>query len=133
LAPKRSWMIALDARNTRVNRPQLQVVTSMQSNRLLADSGPIGKPFTPVFTSLNTLEITFLAGLADGKSLVGMAKELSRSEKYLEQVMLKIRRKVSGVSQFDKPTINRNQLMYHAGLANLIENANSLQSSSIPK
>jgi hypothetical protein len=55
-----------------------------------------------------------------------MAKEIFRSEKYLEQVMLKIRRKVSGVNQFDKPTINRNQLMYYAGLANLIEQAGSL-------
>ncbi|MFT4726821.1 MAG: hypothetical protein ACI9UN_001316 [Granulosicoccus sp.] len=126
-------MTALDARNTRVSRPQLQVVTSMHINSVLADSGHIDKSFTPVFTSLNTLEIAFLAGLADGKSLVDMAQELSRSQKYLEQVMLKIRRKVSGVSQFDKPTINRNQLMYHAGLASLVENAVSLQSKTIPK
>ncbi|MFT6309288.1 MAG: hypothetical protein ACJA0Z_004467 [Halioglobus sp.] len=105
----------------------------MHINSVLADSGHIDKSFTPVFTSLNTLEIAFLAGLADGKSLVDMAQELSRSQKYLEQVMLKIRRKVSGVSQFDKPTINRNQLMYHAGLASLVENAVSLQSKTIPK
>lgn len=98
----------------------------MHSNAVLADTRHIGKFITPEFTCLNTLEIKFLAGLADGKSLADMATELSRSEKYLEQVMLKIRRKVSGVSQFERPTINRNQLMYYAGLANLIEQADTL-------
>jgi hypothetical protein len=106
--------------------PQLQLVTNMYSNLMLANAGYTSKFITPLFESLNSLEIKFLAGLADGKSQADMAKTLCRSEKYLEQVMLKIRRKVSGVSQFDKPTINRNQLMYYAGLANLIEYADSL-------
>ena len=96
-------------------------------------AGLIEKLIIPVFSSLNTLEINFLAGLARGKTYTEMATELSRSEKYLEQVMLKIRRKVSGVSQFEKPTINRNQLMYYAGLSNLIEIADSLQLNSDSK
>lgn len=98
----------------------------MHSNAALADTRHIDKFIRPEFKSLNTLEFKFLAGLADGKSLADMATELSRSEKYLEQVMLKIRRKVSGVSQFERPTINRNQLMYFAGMANLIEQADLL-------
>ncbi|MFT7214473.1 MAG: hypothetical protein ACI9XK_004741 [Granulosicoccus sp.] len=106
--------------------PQLQLVTNIYSNLVLANSGYIGQFITPVFASLNTLEIKFLAGLAKGKSQAEMATELSRSGKYLEQVMLKIRRKVSGVGEFAKPTINRNQLMYYVGLANLIEYADSL-------
>ncbi|MFT5894570.1 MAG: hypothetical protein ACI8VW_001441 [bacterium] len=105
----------------------------MYSNPALANAGHTGKLTTPDFTSLNTLEIRFLTGLADGKSLADMARDLSRSEKYLEQVMLKIRRKASGVGQFDKPTINRNQLMYYAGLANLIQNADSLESRRFHK
>ncbi|MFT6305737.1 MAG: hypothetical protein ACJA0Z_000899 [Halioglobus sp.] len=105
---------------------QLQLVTNLYSNLVLANSGYLGTFIKPIFSSLNTMEIKFLAGFAQGKSHAEMAKELFRSEKYLEQVILKIRRKVSGVSQFDKPTINRNQLMYYAGLANLIEQADSL-------
>ena len=103
----------------------------MYSNLVLGNSENIDKLTTPVFDSLNTLEIKFLAGLADGKTYSDMARELSRSEKYLEQVMLRIRRKVSGVSHFDKPTVNRNQLMYYAGLANLFENTDSLPSRNV--
>lgn len=109
------------------------LITRSCSNLNLEIAGLIEKLIIPVFSSLNTLEINFLAGLARGKTYTEMATELSRSEKYLEQVMLKIRRKVSGVSQFEKPTINRNQLMYYAGLSNLIEIADSLQLNSDSK
>lgn len=103
----------------------------MHCKLVLENAELINKLITPVFTSLNTLEINFLIGLANGKTHGEIAVELSRSEKYLEQVMLKIRRKVSGVSQDEKPTINRNQLMYYAGLFNFVENADSLQSKRL--
>lgn len=107
--------------------PQLHLVASLYSNLVLANAGYIGKFITPVFASLNSLEIQLLAGLAQGKNPKDIARELSRSSKYLEQVMSRIRRKVSGVSEFEKPTINRNQLMYYAGLANIIEQADSVR------
>jgi len=106
--------------------PQLQMATSMYNNLVLANNGYLGNFIRPVFASLNNLEVRFLAGLAAGKSQSAMASELCRSEKYLEQVMLKMRRKVSGVGPFDRPTINRNQLLYYAGLVNIINHAEAL-------
>lgn len=103
--------------------PQLHLVASLYNNLVLANAGYIGKFITPVFASLNSLEIQLLAGLAQGKTHADIAKELSRSSKYLEQVMSRIRRKVSGVNESGKPALNRNQLMYYAGLANIIEQA----------
>lgn len=107
--------------------PELQKVVSMYHNLVLANSGYLGQFIKPLFASLNNLEIQYLAGMASGKSQAAMAAELSRSEKYLEQVMLKIRRKVSGVDTLDPPTVNRNQLLYYAGLVNIIRQADSLQ------
>ena len=106
--------------------PQLQAITQMYHNLVLANSGYFGNFIRPVFASLNNMEVHYLAGLAAGKSQSELAAELHRSEKYLEQVMLKIRRKVSGVGPFDKPAMNRNQLLYYAGLVNIIGYAESL-------
>lgn len=102
---------------------ELKDVTSLYSDLVLANTGYFSDFVKPIFSNLNRLELQLLAGLALGKCPAAMASELSRSEKYLEQVMLKIRRKVSGVGPHDRPTINRNQLMYYAGLVNIISYA----------
>jgi len=75
----------------------------------------------PLLESLNRTEIQLLIGMATGKSQAQIASELRRSEGYLEQVMLKIRRKFSGVGVDESPTINRNQLLYYAGLLEIIQ------------
>lgn len=98
----------------------------MYNNLVLADPTYLGNFLKPIFSLLNKLETRYLAGLALGKSLSEMAAEHCRSEKYLEQVMLKIRRKVSGADALDKPTINRNQLFYYAGLVNIIRQVDEL-------
>ncbi|ASJ70782.1 autoinducer binding domain-containing protein [Granulosicoccus antarcticus] len=106
--------------------PMLNSMTRMFHNLVSANTGFLCHFTRPVFGSLNELEIQYLAGLASGKSQAEMAGKLNRSEKYLEQVMLKIRRKVSGVGPIDPPTINRNQLLYYAGLANIIAYSDKL-------
>lgn len=103
--------------------PELQIVINMYHNLVMANSGYLNNFIKPAFACLNSLEIRYLAGLASGKSQAVMAAELCRSEKYLEQVMLRMRRKISGVDVLEKPVINRNQLLYYAGLANIIKHA----------
>lgn len=71
--------------------------------------------------ALSQTEKRFLAGLARGQAPSEIAYDLKTSERYLEQVMLKIRRKFSGVSPTESPTINRNQLLYYAGLLDILE------------
>lgn len=109
--------------------PLLNSMTRMFHNLVTANSNYLCEFVQPVFGSLSELEFQYLAGLASGKSQAQMASQLNRSEKYLEQVMLKIRRKVSGVGPMDTPGINRNQLLYYAGLANIIAFADRLTTS----
>ncbi len=61
-------------------------------NVILFCPQPLGNFVRPVFASLNNMEVHYLAGLAAGKSQSELAAELHRSEKYLEQVTLKMRR-----------------------------------------
>ncbi len=92
----------------------------VQSNALFK-----GKFARSLLDSMSDTERQFLAGLARGYSPSEIAYELGTSPRYLEQVMLKIRRKLSGVhSTSGMPTINRNQLLYYAGLINIVEHDN---------
>ncbi len=100
--------------------PEMRVVANMYHNHMVANSGNLAHFIKPVFSALSVLELQFVAGLAEGISQRELAAKLGRSEKYLEQVFLRIRRKVSGVGALDKPTVNRNQLLYYAGLYNIV-------------
>lgn len=84
----------------------------------------LGTFFRPLLTLLSSTEIGFVKGLAEGKSPPRIASELNRSEKYLDQVMRNVRRKVSGGNVGESPVLNRNQLMYYAGLLNILEYEN---------
>lgn len=106
---------------------ELSVVTSMYHNLVTANVGFVGKFIRPIFGNLNDLEIRFVAGLASGKSLKEMAIELHRSKKYLEQVLMRVRVKVSGEDEDGKARINRDQLLYYAGLTNIIGQAEELR------
>lgn len=83
----------------------------------------LGQFMRPLLASLSSTEIKFLSGLASGKSPAQISAELNKSVKYLEQVMLKIRRKLSGVSPEEQPLLNRNQVLYYAGLMNILGHA----------
>lgn len=75
----------------------------------------------PILDKFSGTQRRYLAGLAAGKTTSEIAVELGTTKGYLDQTMLKLRRKLSGVSEVEKPTISRNQLLYHAGLMDLLE------------
>lgn len=105
---------------------ELKTVATLYHNYVAANDGHLGTFLRPAFDKLNKLEINFLAGLALGKSINTLAAELHRSPKYLEQVLMRIRVKVSGVDENGRPKINRDQLMYYAGAVQILSAADRL-------
>ncbi len=75
----------------------------------------------PLFSSLSEKELRLLKYLAEGKAPCQIEGELGCSAKYIEQLMLSLRRKVSGFTSEPQKTINRNQLLYYAGLLNFMD------------
>ena len=114
--PRSSFQKLLREKQTR-----LKLRTDLFHSLVLANS-----PFTdqfakPVLENLSETEKAYLAHLAAGRSSQQAASELRLSEKYLEQVMLKIRRKLSGVGAHEAPKINRNQVLFYAGSMRFFE------------
>ena len=99
----------------------LKLRTQLFHNLVISDVKFSGRFVEPFFAALNATEMGYICGLAAGKSSAQLAVELHRTEKYLEQLMLKVRRKLSGVSADDSPVLNRNQILYYAGLLNFLE------------
>ena len=100
---------------------ELRTVTRLFHNMVFSNAVHMGEFTRPLLGSLNKTELCFLVGLANGKSPRQLAAELNRSVKYLEQVMLSIRRKFSGTGPDDKPAITRNQLLYYVGLMDFLD------------
>ena len=100
---------------------ELQRVTHLFHSLVGCNVGYLSGFSRPMLEILSNKERLYLAELARGKSAPEIAYSLSTTTKYLEQLMLKIRRKLSGVGPYDTPTINRNQVMYYAGLMNLLD------------
>ncbi|MFK7855968.1 MAG: autoinducer binding domain-containing protein [Granulosicoccus sp.] len=103
----------------------LKITTQLFHSLVTSNATYLGKFSRPMLEELNDKERRYLAGLAEGKSASEIADSLCTTNKYLEQLMLKIRRKLSGVGPFDPPTINRNQVLYYAGLMNILEYGDS--------
>ena len=99
----------------------LKIRAQLFHSMVISDVQFSGRFIQPFFAALNSTEKRYICGLAAGKSSVQLAAELQRSEKYLEQLMLKIRRKLSGVSPDDSPMLNRNQVLYYSSLLKLLE------------
>lgn len=74
-----------------------------------------------IFAYLSTTEKQYLAGLASGKSPAQIALKIGKQEGYLEQVAIRLRKKLSGVAAEEPPGINRNELMYFAGLVEMLD------------
>jgi len=98
----------------------LEMRTTLFHNRILASPKFAAVFSRPVLDSFNTKQLGYVLGLASGLTTEDIALSLGTSVGYLEQSMLKLRRKVSGVSEFESATVNRNQIMYTAGLLNLL-------------
>ncbi len=103
------------------NTQWLKLCTRMFHNMVLSSSHHVGHFVKPILSDLNETEKAFIRGLARGRTPTQISATLNRSEKYLEQVMLRIRRKLSGVSPYSSPQLNRNQILYYAGLLNLLD------------
>jgi len=99
----------------------LKLCTKLFHSMVVSSACHMGEFVKPVIDALSDTERRFICKLAQGKSPSQIAAELGKSEKYLEQVMLKMRRKFSGDEPDDPLTINRNQVLYYAGLINLID------------
>lgn len=105
---------------------ELQTVATLYHNFVVANDGYLGTFLRPAFANLSDLEINFLAGLASGKSIAELAASLHRSKKYLEQVLIRIRIKVGGVDEEGNTRINRDQLLYYAGLIQILSKVDRL-------
>lgn len=99
----------------------LTLRTRLFHNMVLANAQFSVEFVKPLMDSLNDTEKQFLIGLAAGLAPSQIAAKLNSTDKYLEQVMLRIRRKLSGVGPDESPAINRNQVLYYAGLMGVLE------------
>lgn len=76
----------------------------------------------PLVSAFSQTQLRYMSGLADGKSTGVIASELGTTSRYLEKSMLGLRRKLSGVGDDGTATVTRNQVIYYAGLLNILEN-----------
>lgn len=74
----------------------------------------------PLLEAFNEKQLGYVVGLSSGLSTGDVAWSLGTSVGYLEQTMLKLRKKLSGVGEFEQARINRNQVLYTAGTLNLM-------------
>ena len=100
---------------------KLKLCTRMFHSMVSSSSHLVGHFIKPILDDLNDTEKAFLKGLARGKTPSQISVELNKSEKYLEQVMLRVRRKLSGSTADAAPQLNRNQILYYAGLLGLVD------------
>jgi len=103
------------------NTHRLRLCTRMFHSMVLSNSHLVGHFVKPLLNDLNDTEKAFLKRLARGETPKQISANLNRSGKYLEQVALRIRRKLSGASPDSSPQLNRNQMLYYAGLLDLID------------
>jgi hypothetical protein len=75
----------------------------------------------PLVNSFSRTQLRYLSALASGKKTAEIARSMGTSPGYLDQSIIKLRRKLSGTEEQDTPSINRNQLLYYAGLLNILE------------
>ena len=103
---------------------QVMILKARLFNSLVMSSSDFMKKFVqPVFSTFSDTQLYYVNGLASGKKTTEIAMELGTSAGYLEQTMLKLRRKISGVQEFEAPIVTRNEVLYIAGLLNLRENS----------
>lgn len=103
------------------NLNMLKLCTQLFHSLVISDACYVCHFVKPVLQALSKTERCFIQRLAQGKSPAQISAELNKSEKYLEQVMLKLRRKLSGAATETPTILNRNQVLYYAGLLNLID------------
>ncbi len=101
--------------------PLVEIRTRLFHNLVIANRGYRDKFVRPLLNTFNTTQRRYVTGLISGRKTSEIAAELGTSPGYLDQSMIKLRRKLSGVDDFASPTITRNQVMYYAGLMNILD------------
>jgi len=99
----------------------LRLYTRLFHNLVISNAPYKSEFVKPLLNSLNDTEMQLLKGLSRGRSPAQLAHDLGKSEGYLEQVLIKLRRKFTGTNADESPLINRNQLLYYAGLLDVLE------------
>ena len=95
--------------------------TKLFHSMVVSEAGYAANFAQPLLQSLSETERKFVIGLAHGKTTKELSAQLNRSNKYLEQVMISTRKKLSGNPERKDEIISRNQLLYYAGLLNILE------------
>lgn len=117
----------ISSQGKRTNQLSRKEVTSLKlrahlfHNLVISNTGFKRRFMRPWTDSFSSMQLNYLRGLAAGKKTGQIAAELGTTSGYLEQIMLKLRRKLSGVEDDETPTISRNQILYYAGLMNMLE------------
>ncbi len=99
----------------------LKLRTHLFHNLIISNTSFKSKFMRPWTDSFSNMQLNYLRGLAAGKKTGEIAAELGTTSGYLEQTMLKLRRKLSGAEDDETPTITRSQILYHAGSMNMLE------------
>lgn len=101
---------------------QLQLCTQLFHAAIVSNAFLSHSFIKPLIPKLNSKEKQLLRGLSVGESMIDIADKLDISVKYLDKVLRRTREKFSGVGIDEETKINRNQLIYHLGLLNILDN-----------
>ncbi len=107
------------------NLNKLKLCTKLFHDMVISNVSHLSHFVKPALSSLSNTEKRLLQKLAQGKPISKIADELCKSERYLEKVMYRTRQKLSGISADEIPKINRNRVLYYAGLLNLLDQIDS--------
>lgn len=99
----------------------LKISARLFHNMVVSNACYMGNFARPLLKSLSETERQLIIGMAGGHTTKALSVNLNRSNKYLEQVMINVRRKLSGVKGQETATVNRNQLLYYAGLLSILD------------
>ena len=103
------------------NLSAIKLRSQLFHSLVLSNTAYIGEFVRPLLSAFSDRQLRYIAGLVAGKKTSEIARDLGTSVGYLDQTMLKLRRKLSGADEFDVPAISRNQILYYAGLFNILE------------
>jgi len=90
-------------------------------NTVLASSTFSNEFMKPVLNSLSNTQMGYLLGIIEGENTKKIAVDLKTTRAFLDQSMRKMRQRFSGVSELETPSLDKNQLLYYFGAANIAD------------
>lgn len=119
-----SFIILDESRYSLLMAEKLEALTlraKMFHSLVMSNACYLSEFTQPLVNSFSQTQLRYLAGLASGKKTSEIARDMGTTPGYLDQSMTRLRRKLSGTDEHETPRINRNQLLYYAGLLNILE------------